>query len=104
MGEGTKICNRFKIPLASLDKDNDEQKAKRESLLKSMIGETPQGKPHVAAVKEDDIELVNDARIKFDDAGNFAVKQKRVLEEKSLDELEAEKNGSAAKIPKNDDE
>merc|ERR1712029_851694 len=136
--EVTKICNRFKIPLASLDKDNleqypeaareklslalncvknaeqtltdfldflktekykewnDEQKAKRESLLKSMIGETPQGKPHVAAVK--------DARIKFDDAGNFAVKQKRVLEEKSLDELEAEKNGSAAKIPKNDDE
>jgi len=144
--EVTKICNRFKIPLASLDKDNleqypeaareklslalncvknaeqtltdfldflktekykewnDEQKAKRESLLKSMIGETPQGKPHVAAVKEDDIELVNDARIKFDDAGNFAVKQKRVLEEKSLDELEAEKNGSGAKIPKNDDE
>merc|ERR1719419_193273 len=144
--EVTKICNRFKIPLASLDKDNleqypeaareklslalncvknaeqtltdfldflktekykewnDEQKAKRESLLKSMIGETPQGKPHVAAVKEDDIELVNDARIKFDDAGNFAVKQKRVLEEKSLDELEAEKNGSAAKNPKNDDE
>merc|ERR1719312_377007 len=140
--EVTKICNRFKIPLASLDKDNleqypeaareklslalncvknaeqtltdfldflktekykewnDEQKAKRESLLKSMIGETPQGKPHVAAVKEDDIELVNDARIKFDDAGNFAVKQKRVLEEKSLDELEAEKNGSGAKIPK----
>ena len=83
--EVTKICNRFKIPLASLDKDNldkypdaakeklglalncvrnaevtltdfldflkndkykewnDEQKAKREALLRSMIGETPQG-------------------------------------------------------------
>merc|ERR550534_3118858 len=81
--EVTKICNRFKIPLASLDKDNldkypdaareklglalncvrnaevtltdfldflkndkykewnDEQKAKREALLRSMIGETP---------------------------------------------------------------
>merc|ERR1719422_709397 len=92
--EVTKLCNRFKIPLASLDKDNldkypdaareklglalncvrnaevtltdfldflkndkykewnDEQKAKREDLLRSMIGTTPQGKPHANAVKE----------------------------------------------------
>merc|ERR1719300_835615 len=142
--EVTKICNRFKIPLASLDKDNleqypeaareklslalncvknaeqtltdfldflktekykewnDEQKAKRESLLKSMIGETPQGKPHVAAVKEDDIELVNDARIKFDEAGNIVVKTKARVE-KSLDELEEEEANSGAKRSKLDD-
>ena len=90
--EVTKICNRFKIPLASLDKDNldkypdaakeklglalncvrnaevtltdfldflkndkykewnDEQKAKRESLLRSMIGETPQGEVKTQAL------------------------------------------------------
>merc|ERR1712079_219847 len=125
--EVTKICNRFKIPLASLDKDNldkypdaareklklalncvknaeqtltdfldflkndkykewnDEQKAKREALLRSMIGETPAGKPHANAVKEDDIELVTDTKLKFDDSGNFVVKTKKV-EEKSLDD------------------
>lgn len=158
--EVTKICNRFKIPLASLDKDNldkypdaareklglalncvrnaevtltdfldflknekykewnDEQKAKREALLRSMIGETPTGqlsqhkyesvsvflnkllmlhlptyagKPHANAVKEDDIELVTDTKLKFDDSGNFrSVKTKQKLEEKSIDELEEE--------------
>ena len=158
--EVTKICNRFKIPLASLDKDNldkypdaareklglalncvrnaevtltdfldflknekykewnDEQKAKREALLRSMIGETPTGqlakhkhetvsiflnkflmlhlpmyagKPHANAVKEDDIELVTDSKLKFDDSGNFrSVKTKQKLEEKSIDELEEE--------------
>ena len=138
--EVTKICNRFKIPLASLDKDNldkypdaakeklklalncvknaeqtltdfldflknekykewnDEQKAKREDLLRSMIGTTPQGKPHANAVKEDDIELTSDTRIKFDQDGNIVVKEKKKQEEKSLDELEEEAaNGSAPK-------
>merc|ERR1712113_1058875 len=118
---------RFKIPLASLDKDNldypdsareklglalncvknaeqtltdfldflknekykewnDEQKAKREDLLRSMIVTTPQGKPHANAVKEDDIELTSDTRIKFDQDGNIVVKEKKKQEEKSLDE------------------
>ena len=128
--EVTKLCNRFKIPLATLDKDNldkhpeaardklklalncvknaeqtltdfldflknekykewnDEQKAKREELLKSMIGVTPAGKPHANAVKEDDIELVTEPKLKFDEAGNIVVKKARI--EKSLDELEAE--------------
>ena len=149
--EVTKICNRFKIPLASLDKDNldkypdaareklklalncvknaeqtltdfldflkndkykewnDEQKAKREALLRSMIGETPAGKPHFK-VKEDDIELVTDTKLKFDDSGNFrTVKMtdwKQIQEEKkkqgvkSLDELEEEER--EAKIAKID--
>lgn len=141
--EVTKICNRFKIPLASLDKDNldkypdaareklglalncvrnaevtltdfldflknekykewnDEQKAKREALLRSMIGETPTGKPHANAVKEDDIELVTDSKLKFDDSGNFrSVKTKQKLEEKSIDELEEEER--KAKMVKTD--
>ena len=148
--EVTKICNRFKIPLASLDKDNldkypdaareklklalncvknaeqtltdfldflkndkykewnDEQKAKREALLRSMIGETPAGKPHANAVKEDDIELVTDTKLKFDDSGNFRTvkmtdwkqkqEERKRQEEKSLDELEEEERG--AKIAK----
>lgn len=144
--EVTKLCNRFKIPLATLDKDNldkhpeaaqdklklalncvknaeqtltdfldflktekykewnDEQKAKREALLRSMIGETPAGKPHANAVKEDDIELTTDTKLKFDGAGNFVVKTKKV-EEKSLDELEEEeRNGPDSKVPKLDSE
>ena len=148
--EVTKICNRFKIPLASLDKDNldkypdaareklklalncvknaeqtltdfldflkndkykewnDEQKAKREALLRSMIGEAPAGKPHANAVKEDDIELVTDTKLKFDDSGNFRTvkmtdwkqkqEERKRQEEKSLDELEEEERG--AKIAK----
>merc|ERR1719412_1741188 len=105
--EVTKLCTRFKIALAPLDKDNlklalncvknaeqtltdfldflktekykewnDEQKAKREELLKSMIGVTPAGKPHANAVKEDDIELVSEPKLKFDEAGNIVVKTK----------------------------
>ena len=143
--EVTKLCSRFKIPLASLDKDNldkypdnareklklalncvknaeqtltdfldflkndkykewnAEQKAKREDLLRSMIGETPQGKPHANAVKEDDIELTSDTKIKFDEAGNYVVKSKARVEEKSLDELEEEANGAPeAKMAKYD--
>ena len=137
--EVTKLCTRFKIPLATLDKDNldthpeaardklklalncvknaeqtltdfldflktekykewnDEQKAKREELLKSMIGVTPAGKPHANAVKEDDIELVTEPKLKFDEAGNIVVKTKANVE-KSLDELEEEE----AKRPKLD--
>ena len=88
---------------------NDEQKAKREALLRSMIGETPAGKPHFK-VKEDDIELVTDTKLKFDDSGNFrTVKMtdwKQIQEEKkkqgvkSLDELEEEER--EAKIAKID--
>ena len=133
--EVTKLCNRFKIPLATLDKDNldqhpeaardklklalncvknaeqtltdfldflknekykewnDEQKAKREELLKSMIGGTPTGKPHANAVKEDDIELVTEPKLKFDEAGNIVVKTKARVE-KSLDELEEEEEAN----------
>ena len=88
---------------------NDEQKAKREALLRSIIGETPAGKPHFK-VKEDDIELVTDTKLKFDDSGNFrTVKMtdwKQIQEEKnkqgvkSLDELEEEER--EAKIAKID--
>ena len=49
------------------------------------------GKPHANAVKEDDIELVTDSKLKFDGSGNFrSVKTKQKLEEKSIDELEEE--------------
>ena len=89
---------------------NNEQKAKRDALLRSMIGETPAGKPHFK-VKEDDIELVTDTKLKFDDSGNFrTVKMtdwKQIQEEKkqkqgvkSLDELEEEER--EAKIAKID--
>ena len=123
--EVNKICNRFKIPLATLDKDNleqypeqareklgvaltcvknaertltdfldflkndkykewnDDQKAKREELLKSMIGETPQGKPHNSGIREEDIELVE---AEFDQDGKIVASGQ--TEEKSLDELE----------------
>jgi len=49
---------------------NDDQISKREALLKSMIGETPQGKPHASAVREEDIELVD---AQFDKDGNVVV-------------------------------
>jgi len=142
--EVTKLCSRFKIPLATLDKDNldkhpeaardklklalncvknaeqtltdfldflktekykewnDEQKAKREELLRNMIGVTPSGKPHANAVKEDDIELVSEPKLKFDEAGNIVVKTKARVE-KSLDELEEEEANSGAKRSKLDD-
>ena len=59
------------------------------------------GKPHANAVKEDDIELVTDSKLKFDDSGNFrSVKTKQKLEEKSIDELEEEER--KAKIAKTD--
>merc|ERR1712004_120880 len=38
---------------------NEEQKAKREELLKSMIVEAPKGRPHASGIKEDDIDLVD---------------------------------------------
>jgi len=46
---------------------NDDQINKRQSLLKSMIGEVPQGKPHASNVREEDIELVD---AEFDRDGN----------------------------------
>lgn len=49
---------------------NDDQISKRESLLKSMIGEVPQGKPHASGVREEDIELVD---AQFDKDGNVVV-------------------------------
>ena len=96
-----KICHRFKISPATLDRSNleqygekardklkvaltcvknaertltdfldflktdkykewnEEQKAKREELLKTMIGEAPKGRPHASGIKEDDIDLVD---------------------------------------------
>ena len=96
-----KICHRFKIAPATLDRSNldkygdkardklkvaltcvknaertltdfldflktdkykewnEEQKAKREELLKSMIGEAPKGRPHASGIKEHDIDLVD---------------------------------------------
>jgi len=99
--EVNKICHRFKIAPATLDRSNldkygdkardklkvaltcvknaertltdfldflktdkykewnEEQKAKREELLKSMIGEAPKGRPHASGIKEDDIDLVD---------------------------------------------
>merc|ERR1719305_1829025 len=38
---------------------NEEQKAKREELLKTMIGDAPKGRPHASGIKEDDIDLVD---------------------------------------------
>jgi hypothetical protein len=97
--EVNKICHRFKIPPATLDRSNldkypdkardklkvaltcvknaertltdfldflktdkykdwnEEQQAKRDELLKTMIGDEPKGKPHGSGLKEDDIEL-----------------------------------------------
>jgi len=49
---------------------NDDQISKREALLKSMIGDTPQGKPHASGVREEDIELVD---AQFDKDGNVIV-------------------------------
>jgi hypothetical protein len=46
---------------------NDDQISKREALLKFMIGEVPQGKPHASNVREEDIELVD---ADFDADGN----------------------------------
>jgi len=99
--EVNKICHRFKISPATLDRSNleqygekardklkvaltcvknaertltdfldflktdkykewnEEQKAKREELLKTMIGEAPKGRPHASGIKEDDIDLVD---------------------------------------------
>ena len=96
-----KICHRFKISPATLDRSNleqygdkardklkvaltcvknaertltdfldflktdkykewnEEQKAKREELLKTMIGDAPKGRPHASGIKEDDIDLVD---------------------------------------------
>jgi len=49
---------------------NDDQISKREALLKSMIGDVPQGKPHASGVREEDIELVD---AQFDKDGNVVV-------------------------------
>jgi len=49
---------------------NDDQISKRESLLKSMIGDVPQGKPHASGVREEDIELVD---AQFDKDGNMVL-------------------------------
>jgi len=59
---------------------NDEQQAKREALLKSMIGEEPKGKPHASGIKEDDIELVD---AQFDESGRI-----QGVDQMSRDELE----------------
>jgi len=122
--EVNKICHRFKIPPAQLDKDNleqypdnardklkialtcvknaertltdfldflknekykcwnEEQHAKREELLRSMIGDVPKGKPHASGIREEDIELVD---AQFDKDGKIS---KLSAEEKSQDELE----------------
>jgi len=53
---------------------NDDQISKREALLKSMIGEMPQGKTHANAVREEDIELVD---ADFDKDGNVVPGQKK---------------------------
>lgn len=123
--EVNKICHRFKIPPAQLDRSNldtypekardklkvaltcvknaertlvdfldflkkdkyrvwnEEQQAKREALLKSMIGEEPKGRPHASGLKEDDIELV--AAEVDERTGKFKIKDQDQL---SKDELE----------------
>merc|ERR1719347_106594 len=124
--EVNKICNRYKMPPAQLDKENleqypekardklkvaltcvknaektltdfldflknekyktwnDEQQAKRDELLKSMIGDVPKGKPHASGIREEDIELVEG---KFDADGKLS---KPSDEEKCQDELDDE--------------
>lgn len=47
---------------------NHDQISKREALLKSMIGDTPVGKPHNSGIREEDIELVD---AQFDKDGNI---------------------------------
>lgn len=53
---------------------NDDQISKRESLLKTMIGDIPQGKPHASNVREEDIELVD---AEFDKDGNVVAGTKK---------------------------
>jgi len=136
--EVNKICHRFKIPPATLDKDNldkypdnakeklkvaltcvknaertltdfldflknekysdwnKEQKAMREELLKSMIGDQPTGKPHASGIREEDIELVD---AQFDAEGKIVGGIVRE-DEKCLDEMtEEDKDGEpSAKV------
>merc|ERR1719187_1862070 len=67
---------------------NDEQTKQRESLLKSMIGETPKGTPHASGIREEDIELVER---KFEDGAGIPEGFAGLPdEEKTLDELEGE--------------
>ena len=124
--EVNKICSRYKIPPAQLDKENleqyptdaqaklkmaltcvknaektltdfldflknekykkwnDEQQAKRDDLLKSMIGDVPKGKPHASGIREEDIELVEG---KFDADGNLS---RPSDEDKCQDEIDEE--------------
>jgi len=76
---------------------NKEQMAKREELLKSMIGEQPQGKPHASGIREEDIELVD---AQFDADGKIVGGIKD--DEKCLDEKEEEE--PVAKVSRKDSE
>jgi len=79
---------------------NDDQIAKRDALLKSMIGEAPVGKPHASGVREEDIELVD---AQFDKDGNVVVGQP-AGDERSQDELEAERQQAESDSDDDDDE
>merc|ERR1712181_63983 len=129
--EVNKICHRFKISPATLDRSNleqygekardklkvaltcvknaertltdfldflktdkykdwnEEQKAKREELLKTMIGEAPKGRPHASGIKEDDSDLVDAESADVDER----IKQNQKKRESDDDENEDEEDG-----------
>ena len=77
---------------------NKEQQDKREELLKSMIGEQPQGKPHASGIREEDIELVD---AQFDAAGKIIGGLRE--DEKCLDEM-GDEGEPADKVARRDSE
>merc|ERR1719150_1469045 len=133
--EVNKICHRFKIAPATLDRSNldkygdkardklkvaltcvknaertltdfldflkadkykewnEEQKAKREELLKTMIGEAPKGRPHASGIKEDDIDLVDAESADVDERIRKTQKKKDSDNDEEEDEKDDEDEG-----------
>merc|ERR1719260_38946 len=133
--EVNKICHRFKIPPAQLDRNNldsypekardklkvaltcvknaertltdfldflktdkykewnDEQKAKREELLKTMMGEAPKGRPHASGIKEDDIDLVDAESADVDERIKKTQKKRESGDEEDEDEEDDDDDG-----------
>merc|ERR1719300_847572 len=75
--------------------ENKEQKAKREELLKTMIGEAPKGRPHASGIKEDDIDLVDAESADVDE--RMKKHQKKRESDNEEDEHEEDDDDDGAK-------
>merc|ERR1711862_982124 len=72
---------------------NEEQKAKREELLKTMIGEAPKGRPHASGIKEDDIDLVDAESADVDERIKKTQKKRESGDEEDEDEDDDDDDG-----------